>query len=360
MKWLRNWKRWLLWLVAASALLLVVRAVPIRDRCADPESPGPVARVAISRDADGCTLHRVSGPVHESHVFCARLVCEPGLGSTLSHARVGLTLALFLLYFMSSLAWAARWRMLLGLAGVHMPLLAVWRVTVEAQAAGVLLPGGIGGDALRIGSAIDRGVPASIVVGSVLLDRAVGLSTLATVGFALSLLFAGADLGVFALGLALVPVGFVVSLLLLRMPAVSQRPFLRGGKIGRTVRPLLDYLGDRRAPRVIARAFVVSAVVSAIQLLVMRGLFVSLGAVPVSEKWVYLGTVIMFAVAALPALPGGWGTSDAAFVYFMGRAGLPPATALAVLLLFRAFWYATGLVGALLLLARRRAAAPSL
>jgi uncharacterized membrane protein YbhN (UPF0104 family) len=59
--------------------------------------------------------------------------------------------------------------------------------------------------------------------------------------------------------------------------------------------------------------------------------------------------------AALPALPGGWGTADAAYVFFFGLAGLRPGLALAVCLLYRLFWYISAAVGAVLQLTRSSA-----
>jgi uncharacterized membrane protein YbhN (UPF0104 family) len=64
-----------------------------------------------------------------------------------------------------------------------------------------------------------------------------------------------------------------------------------------------------------------------------------------------------FVVSAIPALPGAWGTADAAYVYFLGLAGLPAGTSLAVCLLFRLFWYLSGVAGAVLHVARPRPSA---
>ena len=87
----------------------------------------------------------------------------------------------------------------------------------------------------------------------------------------------------------------------------------------------------------------------------IRGLVAALGVVPTSERWVYVGTTMAFVVAAIPGLPGGWGTSDAAFVFFLGKAGLPPSSALAVSLLYRLLWYVSGALGAGLYLLRQHA-----
>jgi uncharacterized membrane protein YbhN (UPF0104 family) len=68
---------------------------------------------------------------------------------------------------------------------------------------------------------------------------------------------------------------------------------------------------------------------------------------------VFIGAAMAFMVGAIPALPGGWGTSDAAFVFFFAFAGIPPVVALGSCLLYRAFWYLSGLIGAVLRLTRR-------
>ena len=104
-----------------------------------------------------------------------------------------------------------------------------------------------------------------------------------------------------------------------------------------------------------------SVLVAAVQLATIRGLVVALGGTPGEggEKWIYVGTAMAFIVAAIPALPGGWGTADAAYVFFFGLAGLSTGTALAVCLLYRLFWYLSGVTGAVLHIARRAAASPS-
>jgi uncharacterized protein (TIRG00374 family) len=81
---------------------------------------------------------------------------------------------------------------------------------------------------------------------------------------------------------------------------------------------------------------------------VIRGLVAALGAHPTDEKWIYVGTTMAFLVAAIPTLPGAWGTAEATYVFFFKFAGISPAVALAVSLLFRFFWYLLGLTGAIL------------
>ncbi len=353
------------WALAAVALAFVVWVVPVRDRCWDPRAPASTS-LTVSRDAGGCVLHLRSGDVRIDAAACASLRCEPGIASTLARTHLGLLAIVLAVYAVGTLAWAARWRALLGLAGIRMSVARVWRISTEAQAMGIVLPGGIGGDALRIASVIagpvapGRPRPApSIVVASVLLDRAIGLSVIALLaallGFALGGFRAGGGgSSQPAYGLAAIPARVAAWLVVLRRAPIDRAGWLQRGRIGRAVEPVLQYVRDPAAPGAIARAALLSVAVAAIQLATIRGIIVSLGAEPAQEKWVYVGSAMAFIVGAVPALPGGWGTTDAAYVFFLGLAGLPAGVALAVCLLYRTFWYLFGVVGAVLQVARRR------
>jgi uncharacterized membrane protein YbhN (UPF0104 family) len=316
-----------------------------------------MGRVGLSRNEGGCVLHRASGDVTLTAPECARLVCNPGLASTLAAARLAPLAALLALYFASSFVWATRYRTLLSLARVHVGPLEAWRITLESQAGGVLLPGGIGGDALRVAFVVGKGASVTTVIAAVLLDRAIGLATVAGLAAAIAVMVGGGDLGAMTMALGAIPVALVAGLLVARQGAVARALKHAPGPIARIARPVLEYLGDPDAPRAIVRALGFSVLVSAVQLGVIRGIVYALGGEPLLERWVYLGTTMAFIVGVLPALPGGWGTSDAAFVFFLGKAGLAAPLALAVSLVFRLFWYASAAVGAVLYLLRPHAAA---
>jgi uncharacterized membrane protein YbhN (UPF0104 family) len=356
--------RVLRWALAVAALGFVAWVVPVRDRCWDPRSPA-TTRVAVTRSAAGCVLHLRSGEVEEPASECAQLTCEPGLASTSAHADAAVLLGLLALYGLGYLAWAARWRSLLSFAGVDMSLGQVWRVSIEAQAGGVLLPGGIGGDALRIAAVVSRPTragevraPAAIVVASVLLDRAIGLSVIAALAAVLGLGLGGLRDAALALVLAAIPVGVAAGLWILRSAPLERVEWLRRGRLGSVVTPVLEYLKDPRAPRAIATAVALSVVVAAVQLGCIRGIVLALGGAPTAEKWVYVGSAMSFIVAAVPALPGGWGTADASWVFFLGLAGLSAGTALGVSLVYRLFWYISAILGAILHVTRARSPAP--
>ena len=113
-------------------------------------------------------------------------------------------------------------------------------------------------------------------------------------------------------------------------------------------RQLAQYLRDPRAPRAIATAAALSAIVALTQFAVIRGLVFAVGSTPSEERWVYVGAAMAFVVGALPGLPGAWGTADATYVFFFGLAGIDAGGALAVCLFFRLFWYLLGAAGGIL------------
>ena len=316
-------RRWLRRLattfVAMASIVFVVWMVPFRDRCT----------------ADGC---------------------EPGLFTTLRQTNVPLLVALFGLYLLGTLAWAARWRALLGLAEVKLSLIDTWRITLEAQAGGILLPGGIAGDALRVAHVHARAPEVVLpkVFASLLADRVIGLITLASLAALAGVAFPGTKLNT-ALILGAIPVASVLGWLFVRQPAVARSRFLTGSKLGRRVLgPMLEYAASARGPRAMRKGLLLSLLVSGVQLLVVRGIIAVLGVTPEHEALVYVGTTFGMMVAALPVAPGSWGTAEAAYVFFLGQAGIPPSAAAAVCLLYRVFWYASGVVGAASALARNR------
>lgn len=344
------------WVLALGALAFVAYVVPIRDHCVDPGLSGAAitdaprsSRVSVSRAPDGCTLHRAGGNVPLDAAACARLSCEQGLQSTFAHVRLVPLGILLTVYLMSTLVWSMRWRALLRLAGVRISLPSTWRVTLEAQAGGVLLPGGVGGDALRVASIVERGGSLVIALASVFLDRIVGLAVMTSLAVLLVVLFGYAEVsrGVL-LFLTCFPLGFIVGWPILRIRWLREIRWLP-----KSLRPVLEYAAEPHATRVVGQSALLSVLVSGTQFVVVRGLLWAIGyREPVSESGIVVGTAMAFIVAAIPALPGGWGTGDAAYVYFLGRAGVPPGPAFAVCLLYRLFWYLSAGLGALLLVVR--------
>ena len=125
------------------------------------------------------------------------------------------------------------------------------------------------------------------------------------------------------------------------------------GFIGKFAQPMIEYANEPGGPQALFHGFLASVFVSSTTLLCVRGLTAALGATPTSEAWVYAGGTLAAMISAIPATPGAWGTADAAYVFFLGKAGVAATVAAAVCLLLRVFWYAAGVLGAVLALSRR-------
>jgi uncharacterized membrane protein YbhN (UPF0104 family) len=277
---------------------------------------------------------------------------QVGILTVLGSAHPGVLAVTALVYALGFVIWTLRWRTLLHLARVRLPLRAIVRFTLEAQAGGVLLPGGVGGDALRVSAVVERGAPIVIAIASVLLDRAIGLATMLGVAAVLYGLRRGATLDATLLFLTAGPVGFAAGIAVLRARDWRHTPLFSRPPIARVAGPLFEYVHAPGALAAVGRSLLLSIGVSLTQLGSVRALLYALDASPTSEATTYAGTALSFVAGAVPALPGGWGTSDAAFVLFLGRAGVSPAHALGACLLYRMLWYATAVIGAMLALRR--------
>jgi hypothetical protein len=192
-------------------------------------------------------------------------------------------------------------------------------------------------------------------VASVLLDRVIGLATLSALAAGLAIAFDPQGGGPAVVVLAALPLCTLLGIVLARMDRLRRAQIMEHRWLVGTVKPVLQYLGDPRAPRAMLGSLVASFLVSGVQLGVVRGLCTALQHEPTLERWVYTGAALSFIASALPGLPGGWGAADAAFVVLLARAGIAGPTALAVSLLYRVYWYSSGAIGAVMYVVRRRA-----
>ena len=99
----------------------------------------------------------------------------PDLGRRFASAGV-LTLTIgSICVFALSVITAARWKTILGEFRHPLAFAVVWRYTVIGMFFSQLLPSGIGGDGFRIWYARREGLPLGVAIGTVLVDRILGL-----------------------------------------------------------------------------------------------------------------------------------------------------------------------------------------
>lgn len=181
----------------------------------------------------------------------------------------------------TALAWlvvpvflsTARWRVLLGIVGVEVPLMRATALQTMALFFNGLVPGNVGGDLLKNHALLGNQGGRLLVL--VLAERAIGLVALiwtAALGIFLSwdLVLAKSELGVLASGLGLLILGSILGpaalLYLLPESLASQGPASDSGRLSRVaafirrgVAATLESLNLlRRAPFQVLKAFAIS------------------------------------------------------------------------------------------------------
>lgn len=337
--------------MAAIAIGYLAYVVPVRDRCVDPEDG---AKATLVRTGDTCTLVAEGKSRAIARETCASLTCEPGLASAFGRAKPPRLGLLFLVFCIGMTVTVERWRILLKLGNVSLPFSRAMTMTLESYAVGAFLPGGVGGDAFRVAWVRREHPEASIVkvAASVIIDRVLGFAAMCVIAAGLALTTSGGDMGSVRYVFFVVPPLGVIAGLALRYTSLLN--LLDHGPLRRVVAPLREYVKAENGMWVLGRALLLSVFSSSAQLVSVVGLLWALKDWPSEAGWVWVGTVLAFIVSALPGLPGGWGTADATYVYFFGKAGVAPSLALSVSLLVRSWGYVYALAGALCLLARRR------
>lgn len=256
---------------------------------------------------------------------------------------------------------AYRWVVLLCIIdpAERPPFLEVMRIFFVSTFVGTFLPASIGGDAVRAYSMARLKVRGSDAVASVFMDRMLGVASIlvvAAVGLVLTRDLAGNV--TIMLSLAVAASACVVTLVLVfsqgavRVLSAALAPtpaVLRhgGDRVLESIRRYAAYHG--RLANVLAGSI-------AVQILrIVQAYFLGLGlaiALPLPTYFAFIPLILL--VMLLPVTFNGIGTSQYAFVWFFGRAGVTPASAFTLSVLFVALGVVGNLPGGLLYAFGRR------
>ncbi len=261
-----------------------------------------------------------------------------------------LPLSLFLgcagLYFLGYVISVVRWQRLLLAEDIRLPIWRVGLVYFEGAFFNLFLPTLIGGDIVRGYSIykITRGHQASIA--SILVDRLSGFVALVSIAVvALALAYRRIhDPLVAGMILAIAVAFFVlVAFLLHNSPQERMAGVLR--MVGLTrfqvkLQGLMDALHRYRGHRwAVGQALVLSLVLQALIIVTyyLVGAGLRLG-VPLAYFFLYVPLITVLSM--LPVSVAGLGVREGGVVYFFGKAGVDPATALSMSLI----WFSLTLV----------------
>ena len=248
-----------------------------------------------------------------------------------------------------------RWQMVVKALGAHIGLLKATAVFAIGTFFGLVLPGAVGGDVVRMWATRRAGLPLSASINSVILERVATVFALVLLVVIFEPMLAAemphkAALWLFPALLVAMVIGTAVVMLLDRLPDAIQH--------WRLVSALAQLAGDTRKlclqPRKLLPVLVVALIghlnLGLAAYALARGMNVDISLADAVA--LFMPAVL---VATLPISVSGWGAREAALVTLYGFAGVPAAQALAISLLYGVASTLIALPGGILWLADRKA-----
>jgi uncharacterized protein (TIRG00374 family) len=246
-----------------------------------------------------------------------------------------------------------RWDILLRAKGINISILSLIRLYFLASFWGAFLPSSVAPDVVKVYVASKKhDANTSDVLSSVVVDRFIGVFSLATVAFlSFAVIFFSrrmqANANILAAILAVLAI-MAFFVLFDRLPLKKVSAFLHLSRKG-TVWQFLakfynscrEYRGDRAA---ILRVFTVSFVNHIFSILIIYLLTVSLG-LQISVLHLFVFVPLVNFLIMIPISLGGLGIQEGAYVYFFSQVGVSTQEALTVALIFRALMITASLPG---------------
>jgi len=290
--------------------------------------------------------------------FMATRIDLREMASAVAHADRRFLALAFLALVASQLTAAWRWHLLLLSAGSRW----TFGQSLATYGAGLFLslflPTGLGGDVYRIAKVRNSGAGLGRGAATILLERAIGLVALLLLGTAFVASHPATRPWAVLFGVG--ALGGLVGIALLWIPGGPEYVARLADKLGKA------HLGDRvrnafpadamdRLRGAIPGTIVLSLANHAWLLLVNVLLAIGLG---VALPWTAIcaAVPIVLLAAQIPITPGGTGVREAAYLFFLGRVGVPHPLALAIALGWLAVLAVVSLLGAIGFLFERSAA----
>jgi uncharacterized protein (TIRG00374 family) len=302
----------------------------------EPEKP-PVEAVDAtieSRTPEAVVLRWKDG--HRSTHEARAVQTRPGLKTLLSRIDRGLFFAMVAALLVPISFLAARWRALLAGHGFPVPFGRVFFMTYAGYFFNRFLPGAVGGDLTKALLAVSGEERKAAVVGTVILDRLIGLAVMIVLG-AISITpvvrrFRDPRLAILVYGLL---GGMVLAYLVYFNPVLrtlvgSRLPFQKA-------RQELDsvFRSMKEKKRLVAWSALLSLCAQSSGILVIFGLAQAMGAVGVGLWAFFVFEPVIFIVTALPLSLGGWGVQELVYErLFGGFGGMDPNQAVALSILY--------------------------
>jgi hypothetical protein len=264
-------------------------------------------------------------------------------------------LASYVIFLVTTVGMAWRWKALLASKGIHEPLSWLTKLYFVGYAAGQVLPTSIGGDTVRIAAHVRRRPDAKAeVAGAVLMERVVGSAgtlVLVAIGLVLALGRYNNIEEVLILEIAL-SAGLALALALMFSRRTNAWLQERGGtrRIARGFRSLWEALhGYRAQPRALLIVLGATVVFQFIRILSIWLCGEAVG-IDVSPLVYIIMGPLLFLVMLVPFTINGLGVREAFFIAFLGRFGVDADAAFATGFLFYAVTVAASIPGGVIMI----------
>ena len=300
---------------------------------------------------------------------CALFLDLDRVVSILSRTHPAAVLGLLALITLDRLLMAWKWRILLRVVGVQLPLGLITRFYYQGSLTGIFLPSSIGGDLLRAhwvaqASGVKHGVYASLVM-----EKLIGLLSAVVWAMAGAGVLAGFYFGESMwlwLPLGVLALAGVVALFTLSLHSSVHRFVLAGlGRfeatrvLGLVHRLYEAYAHFSRAKGAVASNVLLTLAEHALQMLVFLLVTRSLG-IDANAVLLFAMTGVQFLVFRIPISPDGWGIGELSAIGLYGLIGISSEAAFSMMFLTHILVTAACLPGLWFLLQGRRSASAAI
>lgn len=273
-----------------------------------------------------------------SAVLLSFIVKRAGPGNVLLHLR-SMNVRLFLLstviYIVVAWLVALRWRILLD---KRFPVRKLFSLHMIGAFFNLILPGSVGGDAVKVYYLYREMKQGGISFGSVFLDRSLGLFARLSLGL-VSGMFAFRELKTIGMHWA-IPILFAAF--------IAGSLLLIGLRIGRrfvAVADFYDYLHScLKDKHLLLKTFLLSLVIQALLILMIATLARGIGqTLSFTELFVFVP--IILTIMIFPVSISGFGVREGAFVLLFGLTGIPSSISVSISFLWYLSMAAASLIG---------------
>jgi uncharacterized protein (TIRG00374 family) len=301
---------------------------------------------------------RITLQVLVSAGVLAYLIWQINLGETIdliAAANGWYLLASYVIFLVTTVGMAWRWKALLASKGIHEPLAWLTKIYFVGYAAGQVLPTSIGGDTVRIAAHARRRPDAKAeAAGAVLMERVLGSAgtlVLVAIGLVLAIGRYNNIQEIVILELAL-SAGLAVALALMFSRRTNAWLQERGGtkRLARGFRSLWEALhGYRSQPRALLVVLGATVVFQFIRIISIWLCGEAVGVDVSPLVYIVMGP-LLFLVMLIPFTINGLGVREAFFIAFLGRFGVDADAAFATGFLFYAVTVASSIPGAAIMI----------